>query len=199
MLKQAITALALAGLTSVPAAAQIGSGANTNNYGYPNGDGGYRDGDGDQRRGGGYPGGGYPGGGYPGRQQVNCSSRDFQTTRCPADTRGGVTLVRQTSSSACVQGRTWGFDRGGIWVGRGCAGIFVAGRGGYPGGGYPGQGPRVVQCDSRNYQPARCPVDVYNGATLVQDISGSCSRRNWGWDRGGVWVNNGCRGRFRVY
>lgn len=92
---------------------------------------GYRDGDGyrgnDSYRGGDrYPGGGYPGGGYgPPRQQIACSSRDYATVRCPADTRRGVRLVRQTSNSACVQGRSWGYDRGGVWVNGGCRAVFV--------------------------------------------------------------------------
>jgi len=203
-----IAGVALAGLATVPATAQIGSGATTDSYpqngpnpgyGYGNNGGG--------NDGGRYPGGGYPGGGggYPGggqRQTITCESANYRFTRCGADTRGGVRLVQQIGDSACVQGRTWGFDRGGVWVNNGCRGVFrTFGGGGYPGGGYPGGpgGGRTITCSSIQYQPARCAVDVYRGAQLVENISGSCNGRNWGWDRGGVWVNNGCRGRFRVY
>ncbi len=184
------TALAASSVVAAPAAAQ-------------NGDGRY------------YQGGGYQGGGYQGRPQtIRCASQDYARQRCRVDTRGGVTLVQQESKSACVQGSTWGYDPDGIWVRNGCAGVFAVGRrgpgygggngGGYGGGFPPAQVPgagygRVIACSSINYQPARCAVDVYNGARLVQDISGSCNRRNWGWDRGGVWVANGCRGRFEVF
>ena len=49
----------------------------------------------------------------------------------------GVQMVRQTSKSACVEGRSWGYDRGGVWVNDGCAGVFAAGNGR---GGYRGRG-----------------------------------------------------------
>ena len=204
MLKVAMAAVLALTSLAAPATAQIGSGASSNGYGYGNAPpGGYP--------GGGYPGnGGYPGGGgYPQRPQtITCASQDYARQRCPVDTRGGVTILQQQSKSACIQGNTWGYDQGGIWVRNGCVATFVVGRNrpgyGNGGGGYPGPGGgagygRVINCSSINYQPARCAVDVYNGARLVQDISGSCNRRNWGWDRGGVWVNNGCRGRFEVF
>jgi len=37
--------------------------------------------------------------------------------------------VNQRSGSACVQGRTWGFNRNSIWVDRGCRADFEVGRG----------------------------------------------------------------------
>lgn len=189
-------AVAASSLAVVPAAAQNGDDR------YYQGGGGYS---GDEQ--GRYPGGGYPGDGdYLQRpQRIACRSQDFARQRCPVDTRGGVTILRQESQSACVQGSTWGYDQGGIWVRNGCAATFVVGRSrpGYGGGNpAPGQGAgygRVITCSSINYKPARCAIDVYNGARIVRDISGSCNRRNWGWDRGGVWVNNGCRGRFEVF
>jgi len=36
----------------------------------------------------------------------------------------GVRLARQLSSAPCIRGRTWGADRQGIWVSRGCRGDF---------------------------------------------------------------------------
>ncbi|MBK7600121.1 MAG: DUF3011 domain-containing protein [Acidobacteria bacterium] len=39
----------------------------------------------------------------------------------------GVQLVRQRSDAACIQGRTWGFDRRRIWVDRGCRADFIVG------------------------------------------------------------------------
>jgi hypothetical protein len=43
---------------------------------------------------------------------------------CRVDTHDGVYLVRQRSGSDCIFGRTWGFDREGIWVDRGCRADF---------------------------------------------------------------------------
>jgi hypothetical protein len=166
--------------------------------------------------GGGYPGGGYPGGGYQGNAQlIRCESQDYRTTRCGANTRGGVQLQRQLGNSACVQGRSWGWDRSGIWVSNGCRGDFMvlAGGGGNWGGGSGGNwgggsggnwggdgGVRTIDCNSRNYQPERCRVDVRNDVRIDRVNGGECIQgRSWGWDRGGIWVNNGCRARFRVY
>ena len=43
----------------------------------------------------------------PGRcsaqNQITCASNDGGRQYCPADTRGGVTMVRQNSQSPCVQ------------------------------------------------------------------------------------------------
>jgi hypothetical protein len=61
-------------------------------------------------------------------QVVTCSSDDMHRHYCQADTRGGVQLIRQHSDSSCRQGRSWGFDRRGIWVDHGCRADFQVGR-----------------------------------------------------------------------
>src|SRR5690348_9983667 len=48
-------------------------------------------------------------------QEFYCASDDGRRHYCNADTRGGVRLVRQRSGSSCVQGRSWGYDRRGVW------------------------------------------------------------------------------------
>jgi hypothetical protein len=59
---------------------------------------------------------------------ITCSSDNGQRAYCTANTRGGVRLVRQISSSPCNQGSTWGYDSQEIWVDRGCRAEFeVAG------------------------------------------------------------------------
>lgn len=67
-----------------------------------------------------------PGGPGMGRppQLVNCSSEDGRRKYCPVDTSRGVVLVKQRSGSSCRQGSTWGYDRRGIWVDRGCRADF---------------------------------------------------------------------------
>jgi len=76
--------------------------------------------------GGGNGGGGWqPGGG--GLQVVTCSSDDMRRNFCGVNTSGGVRLVRQRSDADCVYNRTWGYDRRGIWVDRGCRADFEVG------------------------------------------------------------------------
>lgn len=68
-------------------------------------------------------GGGHrPGGGHG--QLVRCESKDKRQRRCDAPVRRGVEIVRQLSDTRCVQGQTWGWDRGGVWVRGGCRAEF---------------------------------------------------------------------------
>jgi hypothetical protein len=61
-------------------------------------------------------------------QVISCSSDDMHRHYCPADTRGGVELIKQHSDSSCQQGRSWGFNGRGIWVDHGCRADFQVGR-----------------------------------------------------------------------
>ncbi|HEV2688737.1 MAG TPA: DUF3011 domain-containing protein [Bryobacteraceae bacterium] len=59
-------------------------------------------------------------------QQITCSSNHGERVYCDVDTRGMVVrLTRQISGSPCDNGRTWGWDRRGIWVDRGCRAEFA--------------------------------------------------------------------------
>jgi len=55
---------------------------------------------------------------------VSCNSNDERRHYCDADTSQGVRLLKQNSGSPCDQGRSWGYDRRGIWVDRGCRADF---------------------------------------------------------------------------
>lgn len=61
---------------------------------------------------------------------LSCGSEDYHYNMCQVDVgrSGRVYLQRQTSGSACVEGQTWGWNRAGVWVDRGCAGDFVVDR-----------------------------------------------------------------------
>jgi hypothetical protein len=59
-----------------------------------------------------------------GGDRITCASDRGRRVYCEANTNRGVRLVRQVSSQGCIEGSTWGFDRRGIWVDRGCAGEF---------------------------------------------------------------------------
>ena len=73
---------------------------------------------------GGNYGGGHGGPDYGMGRVFRCESSDGRTRECAANTRAGVQLVRQLSRAACIQGRTWGYGRNGIWVSDGCRAEF---------------------------------------------------------------------------
>ena len=53
-----------------------------------------------------------------------CASDDMRRHGCSVDTHDGVFIVRQRSEADCIYGRTWGYDRQGVWVDRGCRADF---------------------------------------------------------------------------
>lgn len=57
-------------------------------------------------------------------QTVYCESGDKRRHWCSEGIGRRVRLLRQRSNARCVQGRTWGVDRSGIWVDRGCSADF---------------------------------------------------------------------------
>jgi len=137
-------------------------------------------------------------------RNVTCASDDGRRHTCRVDTSRGVQMVNQRSGSPCVQGQTWGYDRRGIWVDRGCrADFFLGNRGPVagPGPGYgPGRPPRgtIITCSSNNGKRNYCPADTSRGVQLSQQRSGSpCVQgQTWGFDRRGIWVDRGCRADF---
>lgn len=122
---------------------------------------------------------------------VVCESQDEKHRWCPTDTRGGVTLDEQISDSLCVYNVTWGYDRRGIWVDKGCRARFRVGDWTDAGS---------VTCESENERYRLCPADTTGGVALVEQLSDSPCRPNvtWGYDQRGIWVDNGCRARFKV-
>jgi hypothetical protein len=57
---------------------------------------------------------------------VTCEADGNRRQYCGADTTGGVRMLR--GNGACREGDTWGYDRRGIWVTRGCRAEFEVGR-----------------------------------------------------------------------
>lgn len=151
-------------------------------------------------------GGAYPDyGGYPdygsGSDVFRCESRDGRTRECATGGRR-VRLVRQLSDAPCVQGRSWGGTRNGVWVSNGCRAEFVATDGHYdPGYGDPGYGTdgRTFRCESRDNRTQHCATPGGGGVRLVRQLSDApcIEGRSWGDDGGGVWVSDGCRAEFR--
>jgi hypothetical protein len=133
-----------------------------------------------------------------GGQAITCSSNDGKRHYCGIDTSRGVQLSRQISGSACIQGQTWGYDRRGVWVDRGCRAEFFAGGRGMGGRPNRRQG-QIVTCSSNDGRRNYCSI---NGRDVVmrRQISGSAciQGQTWGSDRRGLWVDRGCRAEFEV-
>jgi hypothetical protein len=138
---------------------------------------------------------------YPDGPTVRCDSNDNRYVRCPADTRGGAQIVRQYSKSQCIEGRTWGVDRDAVWVSSGCRAEFALGRGGGNGGGWGNNGGAgygdTVRCDSNDNRYHQCPIDARRVVLVRQYSKSQCIEgQTWGYERGYVWVSNGCRAEF---
>jgi hypothetical protein len=89
---------------------------------------------GDRPGGGGRPGwddgrpGPGPGWGGGPQRSIDCGSHNGGYGHCDVDTRyGRPRLIRQESDARCQEGYSWGVDRDGIWVDKGCRGIFSVG------------------------------------------------------------------------
>ena len=109
------------------------------------------------------------------RYTLACESHEYRRNYCAAQTEGYARLINQKSSSACVQGRTWGYDRGGIWVTNGCSGVFEVGGGSRPGpppqpphgGGIPGWA--VGSFSGTDATGARQTINIAsNGAVTIR-------------------------------
>lgn len=165
--------------------------------------------------------------------RIRCESVDGKFNRCQVPWRDAE-LVTQESNDACIRGQSWGLDREGLWVDRGCRGQFAEtfrdgprGRddrdsrdhqdgqdsqdrdGHARDGGDSGWRPGAdwnrqirLQCDSHQNSYQMCQVDVgrQGRVELVKQLSSArCTEgSSWGWNRAGVWVDQGCRGQFVV-
>jgi len=134
-------------------------------------------------------------------RHITCASDDGRRHYCRINTGGEARMTNQRSGSPCILGRTWGYDRNGIWVDRGCRADFVVRLGGYRGG-RPMPPPRgeMITCSSNDGGRRYCPADTRGGVRLVNQRSGSpCIQgRTWGFDRRGIWVDRGCRADFAL-
>jgi Protein of unknown function (DUF3011) len=156
--------------------------------------------------------------------EVRCESSGQRHNLCQVDigAAGKVALVRQTSGTRCVEGRNWGSNRAGVWVNAGCSGVFRVERrwGGDRHDDNDGRrddrrGDRddwrpgadfdrsiSVRCASQGYKYQLCQVDTGRGSDvrLTRQISKSAcvEGRSWGFNRAGIWVNEGCEAIFTI-
>lgn len=124
---------------------------------------------------------------------VRCESIDYRQKYCEMNLRNArAYIIHQLSHASCMN--NWGYDRRGIWVKDGCRADFTIEQYDYP----VNYDQETVKCESRNYQQQFCPADTYGGVELYQQLSKSTCNGNWGYDERGIWVSNGCRGKFKL-
>ena len=134
-------------------------------------------------------------------RQINCSSSRYRYAECLVDGDvHSVQLVQQLSSSACVEGRTFGALPNGMWVNRGCQGNFrLVVNTVIPIG--PPLATMVVPCASSGYRRTQCDVDVPILALAVsRQVSRSACRegQSFGFSGTVIGVDRGCRAEFLV-
>ena len=119
------------------------------------------------------------------RQRVACSAAAGAREVCTANTAAGVALV--TGSPTCMPGRTWGYDRDGIWVSDGCQATFVLTTRG------------ALDCRSDGARQ-HCAADTSAGVVLARTTATTpcVPGQSWGYDATGVWVDKGCRAEFAL-
>lgn len=133
------------------------------------------------------------------QRSISCSSDNGKRHYCDVETRGGVSMVRQRSDTACEEGYSWGYDRRGIWVDHGCRADFTVGAD------YAAAPPAperlTLTCSSDDGKRHYCPADTSRGVRIFhQRSSARCTEGySWGFDREGIWVDHGCRGDFRLH
>ena len=127
-----------------------------------------------------------------------CESQDGRHQECRARTSGRQVLLRQLSSASCVEGQSWGSRDGGVWVRNGCRAEFGPAGAGYGWGGRDGG--YQITCSSEQQRQQVCAWDTRWGQPrLLEQLSNDAcvEGRSWGYDdRGRLWVDRGCRGRF---
>lgn len=149
---------------------------------------------------------------------IRCESREQRTVYCGSNINGNVRLVQRSSQASCIRGRTWGVDRGRLWVSRGCRAQFQVdndryggddrygngyGDGNGYGNGYDNRNrqARVVVCESRDGRYNFCGVGNAAQVQIRRQLSDTRCQQNstWGYRNGGIWVDRGCRAEFVIY
>lgn len=136
---------------------------------------------------------------HAGQQKLVCESRDGGYRQCPTGVLGSARLLQQLSESACIQGYSWGYQKGMLWVRDGCRGEFLV-RGHRPGDLPQSTRLRTVTCESPGGKLTRCTADTQGGVELQERLSRArcIGGKTWGYDESGIWVLGGCAGVFRI-
>lgn len=139
-------------------------------------------------------------------EAITCESIDRQRVECPV--KGRLRSVRQTAALAggfCLQGFSWGYESGYIWVDMGCSGIFevealrdVATEQRRPDRETFSE---TLDCRSQGSGRQKCRVEgrIENVEPVGSFTSVPCRYgTSWGYEKRHVWVERGCEARFNV-
>jgi hypothetical protein len=193
--------LSLAGI--IGCGGYSGSNGNWNNGGWNNGNNGWQ-------------------GNNNGTRTITCESDNGRRRTCSAGMYiGRAEIAQRTSNTPCQLGRTWGYSGNTIWVDQGCRAEFRVyaqgnGGGGYNpnNGGWNGNGGNnngnngnngnssLMTCESQDGGRHRCYVGFpIQKAEIAERYSDTrCQKgQTWGINGQNLWVDQGCRAKFRVY
>lgn len=142
-------------------------------------------------------------------RRIRVESEDGRREYRRIDHDGQVRLVRRLSDKPCIQGMSWGYDRNGIWVDRGCRAEFEIGtqdrwdnrRNDRWDDRRNDQDHGVTfRLESEDGGREYKRIDTRGGVRMVRQLSDrDCVQgRTWGFDRDRVWVDRGCRAIFEV-
>lgn len=129
-------------------------------------------------------------------REIVCSSDNSKYRECPLPFKGRAILTQRISSSACVEGQSWGQRPGTVWVNKGCRARF---------GMNPNSGNnnasnrRTVTCQSNNGKYRQCNTGFAGRVQLHKKLNNSAAciaGSTWGQREGMVWVTRNCRAQF---
>ncbi len=124
---------------------------------------------------------------------IRCESNNGGHQTCTVDTGRGVVLKKQLSNLSCSKGRTWDYDDDGVWVSRGCRGIFTIDVD-------PAQAGQLLRCESTHGKEAICALPPSAHVRIQEQRSNTPCVEGKSWEvRGdGLHVSHGCRADFIV-
>lgn len=126
---------------------------------------------------------------------VECQSRHYQYGECWAGPLEQPQLIHQTSSSACILNRTWGYNPESryIWVAQGCSGVF-ADVGGYHHGRGDSFDSNARMYDHRGHDAGAVVVGAVLGAIVAGMADDQTDRRHTTSNYDNNDDYNGCHG-----
>ena len=125
---------------------------------------------------------------------VRCESGG-KLKQCGFTGTGTVTVLRQLSKSACIQGKSWGYSGDTIWVDRGCRADFLV----TPISSNASIPTTAIVCESGGGKHT-CIADTHFGVHISRQLSkhACVEGKDWGYTNDGIWVDRGCRAEFIV-
>ncbi|MBS0218731.1 MAG: DUF3011 domain-containing protein [Proteobacteria bacterium] len=124
---------------------------------------------------------------------IRCESTNGGRDTCAVDTGRGVVLTKQLSNLGCSKGKTWDYDDDGVWVSRGCRGIFTIDVD-------PATVGQALRCESNHGKENICPLPAGARVRVQEQRSNTpcVEGKNWDVRSDGLHVSHGCRADFHV-